>query len=147
MTWNPQPVPKQEYNYEVEVLVAEYKRAAERIRDLLLRAPLDMKSVERQRLLREITEILRELDASAEAWIEKNIPKAYQEGAAGTIITLGEAPTLKKAMELVSTNRLNRQFIEAMVADTMEDLLQMTHNTELQVKKFIRQIVGEQLRK
>jgi hypothetical protein len=146
MTWNPQPVPKQEYNYEVEVLVAEYKRAAERIRDLLLRAPLDMKSVERQRLLREITEILRELDASAEAWIEKNIPKAYQEGAAGTIITLGEAPTLKKAMELVSTNRLNRQFIEAMVADTMEDLLQMTHNTELQVKKFIRQIVGEQLR-
>jgi hypothetical protein len=147
MAWNPPPVPKQEYNYEVEILVAEYKRAAERIRDLLLRAPIDMKSIDRQKLLREIIEILRELDAAAEEWIEKNIPQAYRQGAAGTIITLGEATTIKKALEMVSTNRLNRQFIEAMIADTMEDLLQMTRNTELQVKKFIRQLVGEQLRR
>ena len=147
MAWNPPPIPKQEYLYEVEKLVEEYKRGAERIRDLLLRAPLDMKANDRQKLLKEIIEILRQLDATAEEWIQKNIPKAYQDGAAIAIVTIGEAASFAKALDMISKNRLNKEFVEAIVADTMEDLLQLTRNTETQVKKIIRQIVGEQLRR
>lgn len=147
MAWNPPPIPKQEYLYEVEKLVEEYKRGAERIRDLLLRAPLDMKAIDRQKLLKEIIEILRQLDTTAEEWIQENIPKAYQDGAAIAIVTIGEAASFAKALDMISKNRLNKEFVEAIVADTMEDLLQLTRNTETQVKKIIRQIVGEQLRK
>jgi len=146
MAWNPPPIPKQEYIYEVERLVEEYKRGAERIRDLLLRAPMDMKAIDRQKLLQEIIKILRELDATAAEWVEKNIPKAYQEGAALALVSIGEAVSIAKALDMISKNRLNKEFVEAIVADTMEDLLQLTQNTEAQVKKIIRQIVGEQLR-
>lgn len=147
MAWNPPPIPKQEYIYEVEKLVEEYKRGAERIRDMLLRAPLDMKAIDRQKLLQEIIQILRQLDETAEEWIQKNIPKAYQDGAALAIVSIGDAASIAKALDKISKNRLNQQFVEAIVADTMEDLLQLTRNTETQVKKIIRQIIGEQLRR
>jgi hypothetical protein len=145
MAWNPPP--KQNYEYEADKLINEYKRAAVRLKNILLGSDFStLTARERQRLLAEIVKILRELDSTAEKWINENIPKAYQDGQAAAIVSLGEAATLAQAAELVSKNKLNVDFVAAMVADTMDDLLMMTHNTEVQVKRAVRKIVGEQLR-
>jgi hypothetical protein len=145
MAWNPPP--KQSYEYEVNKLVSEYKQAAVNLKTLLLNANLNtLTARERQRLLAEIVKILRALDASAEDWIEEHIPKAYQDGQAAALVSIGEAATLAQAAEIISKNKLNTDFVAAMIADTMDDLLMMTHNTEVQVKRAVRKIVGEQIR-
>lgn len=145
MAW--QPPPQQVYEYEIEQLVNEYKKAAVRLNSILIAADFDsMTAREQRRLLNEITTILRELDSAAGDWVDENIPKAYRDGQAAAVISIGEASTLIAAAELVSKNKLNRDFVAAMVADTMDDLLMMTRNTEVQVKRVVRQIVGEQLR-
>lgn len=145
MAWTPPPEPT--YERDVERLIRYYKQAAFEIVQILNSAVVEDLNARRQKaILKQIEEILLELDNNAKEWIDENIPKAYQEGQAAALISLGVAASMKDALLQISFTRLNKTFIEVMISDTYEDLLQATNNTRRQVKKVIRQVVAEQMR-
>lgn len=145
MAWNPPPEPN--YERDIERLIRYYRQAVREIVSALTTLDLnELDARHRAKILQQIERILFELDKNAKEWVEENIPKAYREGQAAALVSLGEAVTVSSAMESISFSRLNRDFVEAMVADTFDDLLQATQNTRRKVKQTVREVVSEQMR-
>mgnify|MGYP001447463662 FL=1 len=140
-------IPTPSYEYEVGQLVDYYKRAVNDIlRELNSVDLTDFQRANALAVLKEIADILSELDDNAAAWVEENIPKAALDGVAGAIMTLGVAETIDEARTIAKFNRLNRELVKAVVADTQADLLAVTQNISRKVKAAIRQVVAESMR-
>jgi hypothetical protein len=140
-------VPQPEYDYEISRLVRYYQQAVRDILVQLERVDLTNATKANQRaVLADIAKVLSQLDVNASAWVEANIPIAAREGVASTLVTLGLAQTFDEAMKVVEFNRLNRHMIETAVADTQNDLLQITQNMDRKIKTAIRQSVAEVMR-
>jgi hypothetical protein len=140
-------IPAPSYEYEVGQLVEYYKRAVNDIlRELNSVDLTDFQRANAQAVLADIADILAELDDNAAAWVEENIPKAALDGVAGAIMALGVAETLDEARTIAKFNRLNRELVKAVVADTQSDLLAVTQNINRKVKAAIRQAVAESMR-
>jgi Phage minor capsid protein 2 len=140
-------IPAPSYEYEVGQLVDYYKRAVNDIlRELNSVDLTDFQRANAQAVLADIADILSELDDNATAWVEENIPKAALDGVAGAIMALGVAETIDEARTIAKFNRLNRELVKAVVADTQADLLAVTQNISRKVKAAIRQAVAESMR-
>jgi Phage minor capsid protein 2 len=140
-------IPTPSYEYEIGQLVEYYKRAIDDIlRELNSVDLTDFQRANAQVVLADIADILAELDENAVAWVEENIPKAALDGVAGAIMALGVAETLDEARTIAKFNRLNRELVKAVVADTQSDLLAVTQNVNRKVKAAIRQAVAESMR-
>lgn len=140
-------IPTPSYEYEVGQLVDYYKRAVnDIIRELNSVDLTDFQRANALAVLKEIADILSELDDNAVAWVEENIPKAVLDGVAGAIMALGVAETLDEARTIAKFNRLNRELVKAVVADTQADLLAVTQNISRKVKAAVRQAVAESMR-
>jgi Phage minor capsid protein 2 len=140
-------IPAPSYEYEVGQLVEYYKRAVNDIlRELNSVDLTDFQRANAQAVLADIADILSELDDNATAWVEENIPKAALDGVAGAIMALGVAETINEARTIAKFNRLNRELVKAVVADTQADLLAVTQNISRKVKAAIRQAVAESMR-
>jgi hypothetical protein len=74
------------------------------------------------------------------------IPKAAEDGIIYSIMALGVAETVAEAQKIVTFNRLNREFIKTAVADTQDDLLQISQNVDRKVRTAIRQVTAEAMR-
>lgn len=145
MAWTPPPKPN--YERDVERLIQYYRLAMKEIVLYLMSVdPASLDARMQKRLLKQIEEILSELNKNAKEWIEENIPKAYREGQASALVSLGEAASIASAIDMVTASRLNRHYVEALINDTYDDLLQATQNTRRRVKQVIREIVAHQLR-
>lgn len=145
MTFNPPPEPS--YERDIEKLLRYYKRAVNDIVYQLTNFDLNaLDAAMRRKLLQEIETILKDLDKNALEWIEENIPKAYREGQAATLVSIGEAATMAEATKLISFSNLNKHMVNAFIEDTYNDLLQATQNTRRKVKQTVREVVAEQLR-
>jgi hypothetical protein len=140
-------IPTPSYEYEIGQLVDYYKRAVNDIlRELNSVDLTDFQRANALAVLKDIADILSELDDNAMAWVEENIPKAALDGVASAIMALGVAETIDEARTIAKFNRLNRELVKAVVADTQADLLAVTQNISRKVKAAVRQTVAESMR-
>ncbi len=141
-------LPDPTYDRDVARLVKYYKKAFRLILKRVLTLT-EIKKIDRKRaesLIVQIQFILRQLNKEAELWAKEQIRKAFEDGQARAIIALGEADSLSNAAKMASGSMLAREVVEALIADTYQDLLQATQNTERRVKRLVREVVAEQTR-
>jgi hypothetical protein len=139
------PIPT--YEHDIAVLVGYYREALQKITNELNR--IDLTNFERAQLLvvqKEIADVLADLDVRTKAWVASMIPKAAEDGIIYSIMALGVAETVAEAQKIVTFNRLNREFIKTAVADTQDDLLQISQNVDRKVRTAIRQVTAEAMR-
>jgi hypothetical protein len=94
---------------------------------------IDLTNFDRAQLLitqKEIADALADLDVRTKSWVSSMIPKAAEDGIISSIIALGVAETVEQAQKIMTLSRLNRDFIKTAVADTQDDLLQVSQNIE-----------------
>lgn len=140
-------IPTPTYEYEIRRLVGYYEQALREINNELMRLDLsDLQRANITALQADIASILRELDDKSADWVSEHIPIAVTDGVVRTIVALGTVETIEEARAVVKFNRLNRELVKAAIADTQDDLLQMTKNVNRRVKTAIRQVTGEVLR-
>jgi hypothetical protein len=135
------------YDYDISVLIGYYREALQKIVNEMNR--IDLTNFERAQLLvvqKEIADALSDLDVRTKAWVSSTIPKAAEDGIIYSIMALGVAETVEEARKIVTFNRLNRDFIKTAVADTQDDLLQVSQNIERKVRTAIRQVTAEAMR-
>jgi flagellar biosynthesis/type III secretory pathway protein FliH len=144
---NPNTVPRITYDHSVDKLTAEYKKAYKEI----LANVVELRNIgqnddifQRQAsLLRQIEVILAGLNEANRQWCEQELKEAFQQGQAYAILTSGGASSLAEAVQGVQFSMLAQATVETLVADTYGDLLQATNNTEKNIKKMVRQVVGD----
>jgi hypothetical protein len=139
------PIPT--YEYDISILLGYYREALQKISNELNR--IDLTNFQRAQLLvtqKEIADVLTDLDVRTKAWVASTIPKAAEDGIIYSIMTLGVAETVEEAQKIVVFNRLNRDFIKTAVADTQDDLLQVSQNIERKVRTAVRQVTAEAMR-
>jgi hypothetical protein len=135
------------YDYDISILISYYREALQKIGNELNR--IDITNFERAQLLvvqKEIADVLADLDVRTKAWVASMIPKAAEDGIIYSIMALGVADTVEEARKIVVFNRLNREFIKTAVADTQDDLLQVSQNINRKVRTTIRQVTAEAMR-
>lgn len=140
-------VPSPSYDYEVSILVSYYEKALRDVRNELSR--IDLTNYQRANVRatqNEIRKILKELDASALSWVDRYVPIAVQDGITRTLVALGVAVSVNEAKNFIKYNRLNRELVKTVVADTQDDLLQITQNVDRKVRNTVRQVTAEVMR-
>lgn len=140
-------IPTPSYEYEITKLVKYYEDALRQISRELER--INITDIQRAHMLaiqKEIAGILSELDEKASAWVAANLPQAAEDGVIRAIVALGVVDTVEEARKIVEFNRLNRDLIITAVADTQDDLLQITQNVSRKVRTTIREVTAEAIR-
>lgn len=136
-------IPEPKYEYRVERLVKAYKRAVRDIHQKLDRIDIsNMTRAQSAAVLKEIAEVLASLNEESAAWVAENIPVAVRNGALTALVALD----VKDAEKITAFSRLNRELVEAVVADTQADLLAVTQNIDRKVRTTIRQVAAESMR-
>ena len=143
-------IPQIEYDRSIQKLEDAYKQAFKEILASIieLRNAGETGNIYQQQasLLRQIEVILAQLNDFNKEWCESEIQQAYTDGLAIAMLSAGEAVTLAAAMQGVQFSMISQPTVEALIADTYNDLLQATNNTERRVKQIVRQIVGDVMR-
>ncbi|EGI2114792.1 minor capsid protein [Listeria monocytogenes] len=140
-------LPPPNYEYDVAKLTDAYVNALEQIRNELYRLDLtDFQRANALAVMKSITEILRELNGHTADWINEAIPKATEDGVIRAIIALGVVDTVEQAANLVKFNRINKELVKAVVADTQDNLLAVTQNMEKRIIVAIRKSTAEVMR-
>lgn len=136
-------IPEPKYDYRVDRLVKAYKRAVRDIYRTLDRIDIsNMTRAQSAATLKEVAEILTSLNEESAAWVAENIPIAVRNGSLTALVALD----VKDAAKITEFSRLNRELIEAVVADTQTDLLAVTQNIDRKVRTTIRQVTAETMR-
>jgi len=140
-------LPPPNYEYDVAKLTDAYVKALEQIRNELYRIDLtDFQRANALAVMKSITEILRELNGDTADWINEAIPKAAEDGIIRAIVALGVVDTVEQAANLVKFNRINKELVKAVVADTQDNLLAVTQNMEKRIIVAIRKSTAEVMR-
>jgi len=140
-------LPPPNYDRGVDRLVRYYEKALAEIQRELTRYDLtDMRRANALATIASIVEILKQLNVDVSALVAELIPQAASDGIARAMVALGVAQTAAEAQNIVKFNRLNKELVAAVVADTQADLLAVTQNIERRVKATIRQVTAEVMR-
>lgn len=139
-------VPKPNFKYNATRLVKLYKRAAEDIMREIERSDLTQYSANSRALLADISEIIVDLDDNAEKWVKENIPKSAREGVARSLVTLEIASSMEEAEKIVKFNKINRELVQAAVADTYQDIAYVTQNINRKTKAGLRKAFADTIR-
>jgi len=140
-------LPPPNYEYDVAKLTNYYVKSLEQIRNELYRLDLtDFQRANALAVMKSIIEILRELNGETADWINEAIPKAVEDGVIRAIIALGVVDTVEQAANLVKFNRINKELVKAIVADTQDNLLAVTQNMEKRIIVAIRKSTAEVMR-
>lgn len=137
------------YERDIQKFIREYKKAMEEITDRVLRVA-EMTDIDNQQVnsvLSQMTHIIGQLDEHSEQWVVDHITQAFNDGRESTILALGlSAQTQSDALIGSAMSMLQRNTLDAMIADTFEDLLHATQNTKRKIKKIVRETVAERMR-
>lgn len=139
--------PRPSYDYDVNRLVKTYEKALQMVQAEL--NTLFLTEFERAQIIaveENIREILTNLKTYGDKWALTNIPKVAKEGIASTLYSLGLAETYEEALKIAKFNTINRELVQAIVADTQADLLAVTQNVNRRTKAAIRQASADVLR-
>lgn len=146
-TANFREAPRPNYDYDVDKLVKAYERSLREIQAELNSLLLtDFARAQIITIEENIRKILADLAKYGNAWVNEVIPKAFNEGIATTIYSLGLADTFTDALKITKFNGLNKTLVEAMIADTQADLLAVTENVSRQTRRAVRQVSAEVMR-
>jgi hypothetical protein len=140
-------IPNPSYDYEISKLLKYYEKALRDIDAELMR--IDLTDVQRAQVLavqKDVATIIAELDVVSAEWVATNLPLAVTDGVVRSILALGVAETVEEAQAILKFNRLNRDLVKTVVADTQADLLQVTQNVSRKVRNAIRETTAEVLR-
>lgn len=144
-------LPLPNYERDVNELVRIYRNA---IRDVIailesLSTYGTEKDISRNQMtavLAQLSVLLGEVDKEAEVWVKQRIKEAFIQGQAETLVAIGEAKTLEEAAKIASMSALVVQTIDALVADTFEDLLYANNKMKRETIKMVRSVVAEQMK-
>lgn len=139
-------VPRPDFKYNTAVLVRYYKRAVQNIMREIERSDLGNYEATSRALLSDISEILTNLDEDTEEWVKENIPESARKGVARSLYTLELADSIEEAERMVKFNKLNREMVRAAVADTYQDIAQVTQNIDRRTKAGLRRVFSETIR-
>jgi predicted DNA-binding transcriptional regulator len=146
----PNVPPSPTYDRDINRLIEEYKKAYKAILEAIVQLrdipPYEDVFQRQASLLRQIEVILTQLDETNKQWCETMIAQAFQDGQAMAVLSAGLATTLAEAVQNVSFSMLSRQTVDTLIADTYNDLLSATKNTERRIKLIVRQVVGDVIR-
>lgn len=141
-------VPELSFEYDANKLIDYYKKAFIEVVDVLSQmvGVNDFSYAFQQSLLSQIAYILANLDKRNEEWCKEYIEKYYREGAAQVLVEAGAFKSLAEARRGVQFSMLGRQMLDAHIADTYEDLLSVTKNTDRKIKRLVKQVVSQNIR-
>ncbi|MFT2194248.1 phage minor capsid protein [Bacillus subtilis] len=139
------PTPKYDRDKKrmAKMLSKQYKQMFDYLILQLQFNPDDPRVIREAQIMRQINYWLKELDQALYKEIEKLIKKSFQDGQAYHLLSVKEAKNWEEAVNSASFNKLQRARIEAIVADTHEDILQATNNTSSAIKSVVRQTVSK----
>jgi hypothetical protein len=120
----------------VEARLARVYRSAQRVIDAELERLSSDPTLWRRRgrliaMQRRIAIMLRQVDQQAAAWLNRDLPRIYQMGAADGAVLAG-----------VFT-QVNRAAVSRLAHDTMVDLLAATRHVDADVKRLVRRVAAE----
>lgn len=147
-------IPLPNYNRDVNELVRIYRLAILEVIAILeslatYGSEKDISKAQMESVLAQLAVLLAEVDKDAEVWVKERIREAFIDGQAETLLALGEAKTLEEARSLVAAaamSALAAQTIDAMVAETFEDLLFANNKMKRETIKMVRAVVAEQMK-
>jgi Phage minor capsid protein 2 len=135
------------YDYEVNRLVEAYKRGVEKLLRELERVDItEMSKAQSRAMLASVSEILANLNEESRKWVEENVPMAARQGVAQALVDLAVVGTLVEAQAIVKFNRVNNELVKAVVADTYNDLLEVTKRIDNKVRVAVRKVTATVLR-
>ncbi|WP_340034489.1 phage minor capsid protein [Bacillus sp. FSL K6-0993] len=139
------PTPKYDKDKKrmAKMLSKQYKQMLDYLILQLQFNPDDPRVIREAQIMRQINYWLKELDQALYKEIEKLIKKSFQDGQAYHLLSVKEAKNWEEAVSSATFNKLQRARIEAIVADTHEDILQATNNTSSAIKSVVRQTVSK----
>lgn len=145
-------LPLPNYEKDVNTTVRIYRNAIQRVivilQELATYGQTD-KSISRAQMnsiLNQLSVALAEVDSEAEAYVREEIEKAFVNGQAQTVVAIGEAKTMEEAASMASMSELSRSTVDAMIADTFEDLMYANNKMKRETIKMVRGMVAESMR-
>jgi Phage minor capsid protein 2 len=137
-------VPEPKYDRDTDRLVREYKKAMLELKAYLQRQDVaTLTKANARAIIKHISKRLNELDLFADEWIQEHIPKSVTDGVASTLFNLAVVDSIDEAKKIVQFNKLNQMLVEAAIADTQEDLLQVSTNVKKRIRNEIRRVAAE----
>lgn len=141
-------IPEAVYEHEIAKLSEAYQNAVRDILKELQRINVDgLSKANAAAVLADVSDRLKELNQESADWVKANIPVAATDGVASTIMAIAGVETLEEARKIANFNAANRAMVEAMIADTQQDLLAVTQNVDRRVRNKIREVSGEVMRR
>lgn len=138
-------MPTPTYVRDRDKLIKELDKAYRQMFDYLILQlafnPDDPKVIRDVEIMRQINYWLKQLDKQVAKGLEKLILKTFQQGQAYHLLTVKEANTWQEALDSASFNRIQRGKVEALFADTYNDILLATANTSVSVKNIVKDTV------
>src|SRR5690625_295694 len=111
----------------------------------------DLTRAEQRAVLRQVDEILTDLDDELARGVESGINDVYEQGRARTLVALGLFANVGAARRYLRSDkatlsRAHRSIRMADIETAMDDLLAMTSNTRRRVKSEIRRVAADMFR-
>jgi hypothetical protein len=140
--------PTPTYKRNLIELESYYKKALKALIKLLVNLdPTDLIRSELYRsLIRQITFIINDLNASSQKWLEETLNEAFDNSVASALVTMGLAKTLLEAKGSTQFSLISRSRVEAMFADTFRDILKAHSVMEEGLKNKVRELQAEVLK-
>lgn len=140
-------VPAPNFKYNVTRLVRLYKRAAQNIMNEIEKSDItSLNTANSRAMLKEVSDVIVDLDKESREWVKENIPLAARQGVARSLVTLGLVRSFEEAEKIVGFNKLNRGMVQAAVADTYQDLANVTQNMDRKTKAGLRKVFADTIR-
>lgn len=143
-------VPEPSYDKDVKKIANLYKQARSAIiLELLALVETNgeaSKVNHQASMLRQIDFILSQLNSEVQATIEEGILSSYKEGQAALAYSVGDFNSLEDATKGVAFSKLAKDTVDAILADTMDDLLSATQLTSKRTKQIVRRVVSEKMK-
>lgn len=139
----PTPKYKRDQKKMSKMMAKQYKQMFDFLILQLQFNPDNPQTIREVQIMRQSNYWLKELDEALYKEIEKIIKKAFKDGQAYHLLSVKEAKNWEEAAASATFNSLQTEKIEALIADTYEDILEATDNTSAAVKKVVRNTVSK----
>lgn len=127
-----------------------YKKSLDEIMDFMVKElSVDTMGtpevVNQAAIMRQVQFELYQYNPEIRAEVEKAINKSFQDGQIHTLLTIGEAETMADARRGVKQSLFQRGKVESIFQDTFSDMLVATNNTDVRLKRIIRETAAERV--
>lgn len=117
--------------------------AQEILKELAVNDPNDIQIVNQVKLMKQLELILKQLNVEVKGYTQEVILQAIRHGQAIHLMNIAGVETYEEALQQAGRTVLPKAMLEALVADTFQDLLIATTFMEDTLKKTIRKTVAK----